>query len=131
MKLTLITNALTAAPLGIVLALTACDRPTVAPPPPLSADGTRDETPSGAKTPIDQSESSDDIRITAEIRRLLIEDPALSVDAKNCKVITDGGEVTLRGVVASDTERTSVESKAKTVAGVATVVNHLEVRPAA
>lgn len=82
-----------------------------------------------AKTPMDQSESSADIKVTAEIRRAIMEDKAMSINAQNCKIITDkAGLVTLRGVVNSQAEKDSIESKAKAIAGVTKVDNQLEVK---
>lgn len=131
--------------LGALVFLTACDRenePKVAATP--SSDRT-DATHVGTehdntaknkvdrsgdtKTPLDQSESSADIKITAEIRRAITNDDSLSVTAKNCKIITDkSGLVTLRGVVNSQAEKNSIDAKAKAVAGVTRVDNQLEVK---
>ena len=82
-----------------------------------------------AKTPMDQSNSSEDVKLTAEIRRAILDDKAMSVNAQNCKIITDkSGVVTLRGPVASQAEKDSIEAKAKAIAGVSRVVNDLEVK---
>jgi len=81
------------------------------------------------KTPMDQSETSADIKITAEIRKAIMADNAMSTNAQNCKIITEkSGIVTLRGVVASQAEKDSVEAKAKAVAGVTRVENLLEIK---
>ena len=117
--------------------LAACDKRenTTTTPPSASdtaADNTarnkRDADMDNTKTPIDQSESAEDIRITAEIRRALMDDKQLSTNAHNCKVITDKGVVTLRGPVDSQAEKDSIEAKAKAVAGVVRVDNQLEVK---
>lgn len=80
-------------------------------------------------TPLDQSESAADIKITAEIRRAVMDDKALSTNAHNAKIITGkGGTVTLRGVVDSAAEKESLETKAKAVAGVMSVENQLEIK---
>lgn len=80
-------------------------------------------------TPLDQSNDSRDIEITAEIRRAVVDDAAMSTNAKNIKIITaKGGVVTLRGVVDSEAEKDSIEAKAKAVAGVQSVDNQLEVK---
>ncbi len=81
-----------------------------------------------AKTPMDQSESAADVKITADIRRSVMDDKSLSTDAHNAKIITNNGAVTLRGVVDSAAEKDSVETKAKAVAGVAGVDNQLEIK---
>lgn len=81
------------------------------------------------QTPFDQSESSGDIKITAEIRRAIMKDDSMSINAQNSKIITDkSGVVTLRGVVNSDAEKKSIDAKANAVAGVTRVVNQLEVK---
>lgn len=88
----------------------------------------RDTDPS-QKSPLDQSNSAGSIKITAEIRRAILDDKSMSTNAQNCKVITDSaGAVTLRGPVASQAEKDAIESKAKAVAGVTSVVNELEVK---
>lgn len=89
-----------------------------------------DEAPrgEGMLTPIDQSNTSSDLEITQQIRKQVIDDDALSFNAKNVKIITVGGKVTLRGPVESFEERTAVERAARAVPGVARVDNQLEVK---
>jgi hyperosmotically inducible periplasmic protein len=79
------------------------------------------------KTPGDQSENEADRKITQDIRSALTGDDSLSTDAKNVKVITSDGTVTLRGPVKSAKEKTQIEAKAKQVTGVKRVENQLEV----
>jgi hyperosmotically inducible protein len=79
------------------------------------------------KTPGDQAENETDRTITQNIRQAITSDDALSTDAKNVKVITSDGTVTLRGPVKSEQEKTQIEAKAKQVAGVKKVDNQLEV----
>lgn len=74
-----------------------------------------------------QSESEADIVISAAIRKAVVADNALSVNAHNVKITTANGVVTLRGPVKSEQEKSSIEAKAKQVAGVAKVDNLLEV----
>lgn len=81
------------------------------------------------KTPMDQSESPAQIAITSEIRKAIIADKAMSMNAQNCKIITEkSGVVTLRGKVDSQAEKDAVEAKAKAVAGVTRVDNQLEIK---
>lgn len=89
--------------------LPACDRPVPGP------------------TAQDQG-SGVDARITAAIRRAILADGAMSPDARNCKIITAGGAVTVRGPVLTAEEKRAVEAKARGVAGVVSVTNELEVR---
>ena len=84
---------------------------------------------SAAKTPMDQSQSGDDVKVTAAIRRAIMDDKAMSMNAQNCKIITDkSGVVTLRGVVDSQAEKDAIQAKAQAVAGVTRVDNQLEVK---
>jgi hyperosmotically inducible periplasmic protein len=79
------------------------------------------------KTPGDQSENEADRTITQNIRQAITGDDSLSTNAKNVKIITNDGTVTLRGPVKSEKEKTEIEAKAKQVAGVKRVDNQLEV----
>ena len=66
--------------------------------------------------------------ITAAIRRSVVADSSLSWNAKNVKIITVAGKVTLRGPVKSDAEKATIEAKTKAAAGVTEVDNQLEVK---
>lgn len=79
------------------------------------------------KTTGDQSENEADRTITQNIRRAVTADDSLSTNAKNVKIITNNGTVTLRGPVKSQKEKAEIEAKAKQVAGVKSVDNQLEV----
>ncbi len=84
------------------------------------------DKPNGALTPIDQNENKPDLNITATVRqRILKED--VSVNARNVKIITQDGAVTLRGPVKTQAEKDLVEKIAKEVAGDSKVDNQLEV----
>jgi osmotically-inducible protein OsmY len=97
-------------------------------PPDNTANNKRDQN-ANTPTPIDQSNDSKDIEISAQIRRAIMDDASMSTNAKNIKIITaKGGAVTLRGVVDSQAEKDAVEAKAKGVAGVQSVDNQLEVK---
>jgi hyperosmotically inducible protein len=77
----------------------------------------------------DQSNSKADIAISSDIRKALVSDGALSMDAKNVKVVTKDGAVILRGPVKSEAEKNEVGNKASGVAGVKHVENQLDVVP--
>gem|GEM_PF-712844 len=83
---------------------------------------------SKALTPMDQGGSEADRNITQQIRQAVVKDGSLSFTAKNVKIITINGKVTLRGPVKSDAERASIEAAAKSAAGVTQVDNQLEVK---
>jgi hypothetical protein len=77
-------------------------------------------------TPMDQSSDAGDVEITRRIRKALMADDTLSTTAKNIKIITVNGTVTLRGPVETAGERLSILDKANTVAN-GHVNNQLEV----
>jgi hypothetical protein len=83
----------------------------------------RDST---AKTPLDQNENKEDIKITADIRKRVV-DTKMSVTAQNVKIITQGGKVTLRGPVKTENEKQKIEEIAVAVAGADKVDSQLEV----
>ncbi len=76
----------------------------------------------------DQSNSSEDTKITAAIRRAVVKDKSLSATAKNVKIITANGTVTLRGPVNNDGEKTKIAELAQSAAGNAKIENQLEVQ---
>jgi osmotically-inducible protein OsmY len=78
-------------------------------------------------TPGNQSESESDRKITQKIRQAVVGDDALSTNAKNIKIITIDGIVTLRGPVNNDSEKQSIDMKAKSVQGVKRVDNLIEI----
>lgn len=75
----------------------------------------------------DQSNSSADLKITQAIRQALMKDGELSTSAKNIKVITENGQVTLRGPVKTAQEKAKVDQLAKSAAGGAPIVDQLDV----
>ena len=58
----------------------------------------------------------------------MIANDALSFSAKNVKIITVSGKVTLRGPVASAQESSAIEKSARAVPGVVQVDNQIEVK---
>jgi osmotically-inducible protein OsmY len=80
-------------------------------------------------TPIDQGNSDRDLTITQQIRRAVMGDDTLSFAAKNVKIITNKGKVTLRGPVNSASERATIDNFARRIAGERAVDNQLEVKP--
>jgi len=82
------------------------------------------------KTPGDQSNTPEDLKITQSIRQAVVKDESLTMTAKNVKIITAGGMVTLRGPVKTAEEKMKIETLAKAVAGDTKVDNQLEVKAA-
>jgi osmotically-inducible protein OsmY len=90
---------------------------------------TRDRA-EGAVTAHQQKENRGDRDLTQKIRRSLMRDKALSTYAHNVKIVSQGGQVTLKGPVRSTQEKQDVEAKAIEVAGAGHVVNEISVAPA-
>lgn len=80
------------------------------------------------KTSGDQSNSPEDVKMTAAIRRAVVAEKSLSMTAKNVKIITAKGMVTLRGPVNSAEEKVTIAKLAKSAAGNAKIDNQLEVK---
>jgi hyperosmotically inducible periplasmic protein len=78
-------------------------------------------------TPMDQSNRPEDLTISSKIRQAVEKDDQLSTEAKNIKIITIDGAVTLRGPVKTESERADIVAKAAQIAGVANVHSELEV----
>jgi hyperosmotically inducible protein len=79
-------------------------------------------------TPEDQKETKKDIKITAHIRKSVVKDKSLSVDAHNVKIITRNGVVTLRGPIENPAESMAIEKIAKHTRGVVRIDNQLEIK---
>ena len=80
------------------------------------------------KTSGDQSNSSEDLKTTQAIRQALMKDGELSTTAKNIKVITANGHVTLRGPVKTAQEKAKIDQLAKSAAGGAHIDNQLDIK---
>ena len=106
----------------------------------LAADDKKNDADNSAKnerdrdqktlTPGDQSETEADRELTRTIRQAVVKDKALTMTAKNVKIITAKGKVTLRGPVKTEEEKTKIGELAKTAAGQVPVDNQLEVKAA-
>ncbi len=76
-----------------------------------------------------QKENRSDRDITQQIRQSIMKDKSLSTYAHNIKVITQNGQVTLKGPVRSESEKESIGTKATEVAGASNVTNDLDIKP--
>jgi sporulation protein YlmC with PRC-barrel domain len=79
-------------------------------------------------TPLDQGNSQADVNITAQIRREIIAGKNMSVNARNVKIITIDGRVTLRGPVNTAEEKRLIGEIADRIAHSENVDNQLEVK---
>ena len=125
--------------IGIALAALGCERTEDKPadarqattnPANAPADNTKkNERDRGtdALTPGDQGENAADLAITQQIRQGVVKDDALSMAAKNVKIITVNGVVTLRGPEKTDKEKADIAALAQRTTGVKRVDNQLEI----
>lgn len=81
------------------------------------------------KTADEAKSNKSDVELTAEIRRAVVDDKALSTNAHNVKIIVQNGRVTLKGPVASKSEQAAVAKKAADVVGRAKVTDEMAVAP--
>jgi hyperosmotically inducible periplasmic protein len=95
--------------------------------PDNTASNVRDRNNS-TLTPLDQGNSKADLDTTAQIRKGIIADKNMSVNAKNVKIITIDGQVTLRGPVNSAEEKRLIGDIANRIAHSENVDNQLEVK---
>ncbi len=75
-----------------------------------------------------QQNSRSDRDLTQQIRKAIMNDKSLSTYAHNVKVITQNGQVTLKGPVRSEEEKRAVEAKATEIAGEKKVTSELAVK---
>jgi osmotically-inducible protein OsmY len=76
-----------------------------------------------------QKNTLSDRDITQQIRRAIMKDKTLSSYAHNVKIITQNGQVTLKGPVRSDDEKRAIEAKAAQIAGGDKVTSELDIKP--
>jgi hyperosmotically inducible periplasmic protein len=76
-----------------------------------------------------QKENRSDREITQQIRQSIVKDKSLSTYAHNVKIVTQNGQVTLKGPVRSEDEKRAIESKAAEVAGQDKVSSELDIKP--
>jgi len=94
-------------------------------PPDNTKINKRDQSPS-RPTADQQKENRSDREITRQIRRSITQDKDLSTYARNIKIITQNGNVTLRGPVRSEQEKKTIEAKANEVAGAEHVKSEIQ-----
>jgi osmotically-inducible protein OsmY len=76
-----------------------------------------------------QKNNLSDRHITQQIRRAIMKDKTLSTYAHNVKIVTQNGQVTLKGPVRSDDEKRAIEAKATEIAGANKVTSELDIKP--
>jgi osmotically-inducible protein OsmY len=88
----------------------------------------RDRNPN-EPTADQQQNNRSDRDITQQVRKAIEADKTFSTYAHNVKVITQNGQVTLKGPVRSEEEKRAVEAKAAEVAGEGKVSSELTIKP--
>jgi len=137
-KLTQRSRLIASAVLPLFLLLAGCHEkdsmpdttrtPAAAPDADNTAKNVRDRN-DATLTPGDQGTSPADRDVTQKIRKALVIDATgYSATAKNIKIITVNGKVTLRGPVKTEAEKTGIVAIANTVAGEGNVDDQLEVK---
>ena len=112
--------------LGFGLSLTAQASNRQATPPDNTKTNKRDRE-QRQPTADQQNQNRPDREITRDIRRSITSDKGLSTYARNIKIITQNGNVTLRGPVRTEEEKRSIEAKANEVAGASHVKSEIEI----
>jgi hyperosmotically inducible periplasmic protein len=85
----------------------------------------------GAVTADKQKENATDRDLAKRIRQSVVADKSLSTYAHNVKIVAQGGQVTIKGPVRSEAEKTAIETKATEIAGPGKVSNEITIAPAA
>ena len=78
-------------------------------------------------TPEDQSSAGPDVALVAELRRQILNNKQLSINAHNVKIIARNNTLTLRGPVASSEERVWIGKHAAEIGRGYTLNNQLEI----
>jgi len=105
-----------------------CSVPSLAQAQQAPPDNTKRNQNAGM-TADQQKNSSSDMEITRRIRRLIMNDKALSTYGHNVKVITRNGHVTLQGPVNSRREKEAIAAKASEVAGKGNISDEIRIVP--
>ena len=111
---------------SLCLIFAACDNYNTTPNADNTANNARDRS-GQTLTPGDQAENEADRTITQRVRQALLDDDSFSTNAKNIKIITSNGIITLRGTVNSEREKAEIGRKARAISGVRNVDNQLEI----
>jgi hyperosmotically inducible periplasmic protein len=109
--------------------LTHAQEPSQGPPASDNTKTNQRDRSANEPTADQQKSNRSDRDITQQIRQSIIKDKSLSTYAHNVKIITQNGQVTLKGPVRSEDEKKAIEAKAAEVAGENKVSSELNVKP--
>ena len=110
-------------------ALALAQEPTSQPTAPDNTKVNERDRSQNEPTADQQKDNRSDQDITQQIRQSIMKDKSLSTYAHNVKIITQNGQVTLKGPVRSEDEKKTVEAKATEVAGENKVTSQLDIKP--
>ena len=96
---------------------------------PPAADNTKTNKDKTSPTADHQKMNPADRELTKKIRASINRDKTLSTYAHNVKIVTQNGQVTLKGPVRSEEEKRAIEAKAAEVAGQDKVSSELDIKP--
>jgi len=103
--------------------------PTPTQPPADNTKVNERDRAKGAVTADQQKENAGDRDLTQKIRQSLMNDKTLSSYAHNVKIVSQDGQVTLKGPVRTEAEKKSVEDKATELAGAGHVTSEISIAP--
>ena len=104
--------------------------PSTSPAPSIPGETKRNVPGTGTATTAAPTMTDADRALAQRVEDALRQDSTLVASAPNVQVYVNNGEVTLRGSVNSQEEKTNFAAKAQQVAGVTRVNNQLEVSSA-
>jgi hyperosmotically inducible periplasmic protein len=113
---------------GVVASAQEPSAQQVSPAPDNTKVNERDQS-QNEPTADQQKDNRSDRDITQQIRQSLMKDKSLSTYAHNVKIVTQHGQVTLKGPVRSEDEKKAIEAKAAEVAGDGKVTSELNIKP--
>jgi hyperosmotically inducible protein len=100
---------------------------SAAPPNVDNSQANRGDASKYAVTAQNQDNKKSDIKMLGKIRRHIVSAKGISMDAKNIKILVSHGEVTLKGPVKSEGEKTKLEEIAKSCCPEAAIVSQITV----
>jgi hyperosmotically inducible periplasmic protein len=98
--------------------------------PPDNTKVNKADRAKGAVTADQQKENAADRELAKKIRQAVVADKSLSTYAHNVKIVAQNGQVTVKGPVRSELEKTTIAAKATEIAGAGKVTNEMTVAPA-
>jgi hyperosmotically inducible protein len=98
--------------------------------PPDNTKVNKADRAKGAVTADQQKENAADRDLAKKIRQAVVAEKSLSTYAHNVKIVAQNGQVTLKGPVRSEQEKTTIAAKATEIAGAGKVTNEITVAPA-